>query len=398
MSELHRRGHEVHVVTTYPHYPTWRVFAGYDRSRRRDRVDGVPVRRLTTYIPNAPNAPRRLAFEVCLGARLALTRLPRVDVAICTSPALFASAMVMTRLRQLGVPTVVWAQDLYGVGVAETDMTDKRLAPVVARAESAVMRAAASVITIHPSLRTSIVDGLGVDPARVHVVRNWTHLEPRPPIDRERVRRRLGWPQDRLVVLHSGAMGFKQGLEVVIDAANAARRQGLPVHFVLMGDGNQRRQLEERAGFDPAVHFVDPLPGEEYQDAMAAADILLVVDRPGVGSMAVPSKLTSYFTTGNPVLGSTDPSGNAGIEIRDAGAGLLSRPGDADDLLRQIQWLADHPDERAAMGRSGLDFYQRVLGMDNAVTAIENILVAVADSPIAAATASTGPTEGAVSP
>ncbi|MBK6886822.1 MAG: glycosyltransferase family 4 protein [Tetrasphaera sp.] len=377
MRELKRRGHGVNVFTTHPHYPTWRVFDGYGRARRHDVVDGVPVRRLTTYIPHAPNAPKRLAFELSLGARLATTRLPRADVAICTSPALFASGLAMARLRARGIPTVVWAQDLYGVGVAETEMTDKRLAPAVAWAESALLRAADAVITIHPSLRRTLIDQLRLSADRVHVVRNWTHLSPRPPVDRAMVRKRLGWPRDRLVVLHSGAMGFKQGLEVVVDAANTARRRGLPIHFVLMGDGNQRRILEERAGLDPAVHFLDPLPGEEYQDAMGAADILLVVDRPGVGSMAVPSKLTSYFTTGNPVLGSTDAEGNAGVEIRDAGAGLLARPGDAEDLLANILWLAEHPEERASMGRSGLDFYQRELNMDNAVSAVEEILFSI---------------------
>lgn len=379
--ELHRRGHDVKVITTHPHYPTWEVFEGYGPHRRHDLVDGIPVRRVRTYVPKDPNAVQRLAFEICLGLRLLTVRIPRADVVIATSPALFASGLAFLRLRRRkGLAKVLWAQDLYGQGVAETDMTDKRLAPMVTKAESTVMRAADAVITIHPTLRDTLVDRLGVPADRAHVVRNWTHLTPRPAPDRALVRKRLDWPEDKLVLLHSGAMGFKQGLEVVVEAADLARRRGLPLHFVLMGDGGQRRALEELAGPDAAVQFIDPLPDDDYQDAMAAADVLLVVDRPGVGSMAVPSKLTSYFTTGNPVLGCTDPAGNAGVEIRDSRGGLLCTPGDAEDLLAKAMWLQSHPEERVAMGEAGQDFCQRVLGMDNAVTAIEDVLLTVVPS------------------
>lgn len=377
--ELTRRGHDVQVVTTHPHYPTWEVFDGYGANRRHDVVDGIPVHRVRTYVPRNPNAIKRLAFELSLGLRLMTTKLPSADVVIATSPALFASGMALLRLhRRKHLATVVWAQDLYGQGVAETAMTDKRLAPIVARAESTVLRSADAVITIHPNLRDTLVDALGVAPDRAHVVRNWTHLAARPAPDRTLVRKRLEWPDDKLVLLHSGAMGYKQGLEVVVEAAELARRRRLPLHFVLMGDGGQRGALEELAGPDSAVQFLDPLPDEEYQDAMAAADALLVVDRPGVGSMAVPSKLTSYFTTGNPVLGSTDRTGNAGREILVSGGGLLSAPGDATGLVEQAMWLHDHPDERVRMGLAGQDFCQRVLDMDHAVSAIEGVLYSVA--------------------
>lgn len=375
-SALHARGHDVEVVTTHPHYPTWRVFSGYDRRRRRDRVDGVAVRRLRCYIPAQPRALHRLVYELSFGARLLVTPLPSADVVLLASPALFSTALATLRLRltHRRTPRVVWVQDLYAVGVAETDITNSRLAPAVARVEGAVIGKAERAITIHPNMKATLA-GQGVPEQRISVIRNWTHLPPHHPAERDDVRRRLGWPLEKTVALHSGNMGFKQGLEVVVDAAQSAREQGLPLHFVLMGDGNQRRDLEERAGSEPAVQFLDPLPGAEYQDAMTAADVLLLVDRAGVGSMAVPSKLTSYFTTGNPVLGSTDPQGNAGVEITTAGAGVLARPGDPDDLIRQVIWLSEHRDEALGMGARGQDFCRRVLSMDNAVDEIEAVLM-----------------------
>lgn len=376
-AELAARGHDVKVVTTHPHYPQWRVEHDGPRDLT-EQLDGVTVRRLGTYVPAEPRAPHRFAYELLFGARAALSRLPEADVIVFASPALFTTALAMARLRRRRAGRVVWVQDLYGKGVSETDITNKGFAPFVARVEAAVLRQADRVVTIHPNMQRAIVEDLGIAEDRTAVVRNWTHLEPRETPDRAAVRDRLGWPQDKVVALHSGNMGYKQGLEVLVDAAKIIDEQGLPVEIVLMGDGNQRRTLEDRAKGVASVRFVDPLPGDEYQDAMAAADVLLLVDRPGVGSMAVPSKLTSYFTTGNPVLGSTDPEGNAGVEIRDSGGGRVCPPGDAQAIVDEIMWLDRHPGEAAQMGQAGRDFMARVLSKSTAVDAIETLLRGVA--------------------
>ena len=47
-----------------------------------------------------------------------------------------------------------------------------------------------------------------------------------------------------MVVLHVYNMGYKQGLENVIAAAELARRTNSRARFVLLGDGNQRASLQ----------------------------------------------------------------------------------------------------------------------------------------------------------
>ncbi|NEE57109.1 glycosyltransferase family 4 protein, partial [Streptomyces sp. SID8455] len=79
---------------------------------------------------------------------------------------------------------------------------------------------------------------LGVDPGRIRIVPNWTHVQA-PAADRAATRARLGWAPSTPVLLHSGNMGLKQGLEVLIDTARLAP----DVRIVLMGDGNQRDAL-----------------------------------------------------------------------------------------------------------------------------------------------------------
>ena len=101
-------------------------------------------------------------------------------------------------------------------------------------------------------------------------------------------------------------MGVKQGLENVVEAARLADSQlDNRVNFILMGDGNQRSALEIRAKGIRSLQFLDPVPDEQFQSMLADSDVLLVNERPGVEEMSVPSKLTSYFSAGVPVLAAT---------------------------------------------------------------------------------------------
>ncbi|NEE17733.1 glycosyltransferase, partial [Streptomyces sp. SID7499] len=104
-------------------------------------------------------------------------------------------------------------------------------------------------------------------------------------------RARLGWPEGTPVLLHSGNMGLKQGLDVLVDTARIAP----DVRVVLMGDGNQRDALRARAEGLANVDFLEPAAAEEFTDVLAAADVLAVTQRASVLDMSVPSKLTSYF-------------------------------------------------------------------------------------------------------
>ena len=135
-----------------------------------------------------------------------------------------------------------------------------------------------------------------------------------------------GWTADEVIVLHAGNMGYKQGLENVIAAASLAGSQRMPVRFVLLGDGNQRPRLEALAARVPAIEFLPPVDEADFPAVLGAADVLLVNERFGVAHMSVPSKLTSYFSTGKPVLAAADPDGLTAAELSAAGAGVVVDP------------------------------------------------------------------------
>lgn len=331
------RDYEVQVVTAHPHYPEWQIAEGYGAWRQDEQDTDVAVRRLRHYVPANPTGPTRILSEVSFAARALASGARRPDVVITVSPALVPVLSARALAKRWGVPFGVVVQDLYSRAMVEVGLLGERSGGPATKLESFALRGADALVAIHERFAQTMVDSLGVDPDRITVIPNWTHIKS-PTGNRDETRRRLGWGSET-VVLHAGNMGAKQGLEHVVDAAALADRSDDLLRFVLMGNGNQRSDLERRAEGIRSIGIIDGVPESRFTDVLAAADVLLLHERPGVVEMCVPSKLTSYFAAGRPVLAATSPRSAAAHEIIASGAGTVVDPGDPVALLEALRSL-----------------------------------------------------------
>lgn len=309
-------------------------------------------------------------------------RWHKPDVVLVVSPALFSCAIAILRIRlRPNRPAVgIWIQDLYSRGVVETGAGGATLTRLASAIESKILRSADGVAAIHERFKRHMVTSLGVPEGRVEVIRNWTHLPVSPSLGLDEMRSRLGWAPSDVVVLHAGNMGKKQGLENVIAAARIASDRGSAVRFVLMGDGNQRQQLEGLAQGVSNISFVDPLPGDEFQLALAAADVLLVNELPGVKDMAVPSKLTSYFNAGIPVIAATDAGSVTADEIESSGGGVRVDAADPLALVKAAEALVREPSFAARLTENALRFRHEALSEAAAVAHYDEFITSLASS------------------
>jgi N-acetylglucosaminyldiphosphoundecaprenol N-acetyl-beta-D-mannosaminyltransferase len=184
----------------------------------------------------------------------------------------------------------------------------------------------------------------------------------------------LGWPPDWSVVLHAGNMGLKQGLEQVVGAARHADAVAAPLLFVLMGDGNQRALLEAQAHGIERLRFVPFQPEDEVPNILDAADVLLVSERATVIDMSLPSKLTSYFAAGRPIVGAVPSEGATAREMLRSGAGLIVPIGDAVELNRVVIELKDEPERATILGAAGRAYAASTLDLVTARTRIDGLL------------------------
>ena len=365
---------EVTAITGFPHYPQWSRYAEYPGLYARSKDQGVELRRVAHWIPNPPRGLKRLLSELHFGLHQMNTPWGRTDAAILVSPALFASAMCALRLRfPRRVPHAVWVQDLYTHGMMETGEGSRIAVRIAKSVERWLVKDADAVVAIHPAMAERMVRDLDADPERTFVIRNWSHVQPSRS-QRDEARARLGWDVDARIVLHSGNMGRKQGLSTVVEAARIAHLRGDHVTFVMLGDGAERAELESLADGVPTIRFIAPLPDDAFPEALAAADLLLVNELPGVKEMAAPSKLTSYFAAERPVLAAVDPEGIVAGILGESGAGRLTSSGDPYALLDAALAYLDDAASRESAARSGAAYWREHLSEDAAIEAWREVL------------------------
>ena len=344
------RGHETHVLAGMPHYPSWSLDPAYTGVwRHTEKRAGVVVHRRRHTVPPRQTALKRAAFEASVLAHglVAPPVMARPDAILAQMPSL-AGGIIGARLAaRWKVPYVPVVQDLMGAAAAQSGIRGgDRAADLAAKAESYALRRATLVGVIHQTFVDKVA-AMGVDPSRIRLVPNWSHVGG-PSTRREKTRAGLGWG-DETVVLHSGNMGLKQGLEVLVEAA----RRDPATRVVLLGDGNQRAHLEAVGAGIPNLEFLEPVGDDEFPDVLAAADVLAVTQRASVLDMSVPSKLTSYFAAGRPVVASVAAEGGTAHEVLRSGAGVLVAPEDPDALLAEIRRLGQDPVAADALGAQG---------------------------------------------
>jgi colanic acid biosynthesis glycosyl transferase WcaI len=329
-------GNDVTVLAGFPHYPEWQA---HDRRRpwMLDQWRGAELIRRVHFVPRSPSAVPRALYEASLlagGFVAANLMRRRPDVVLAFSPSLADGVTGLVAARHFGCPLAVVFQDLMGVGAMESGVRGGSwVAGFVSRVEAAVARRADEVGYVSAGFEPWLAR-VGV-PSAMRLF-NWSQLI-QPTRTRDEVRLAFGW-DSRTICVHGGNMGEKQGLDVVL----AAAQRSPETLFVLAGDGNQRARLERHARHDRLgnVQFLGPLCDEDYANVLRAADVLLLSQRDSVRSMSLPSKLATYEATGLPIVAAVAADSETAAVLRSYPNARVVTAGEPDLLIDAITQLA----------------------------------------------------------
>lgn len=339
------RGYDAQVITSPPHYPGWRVALPFHALRyaSEDR-DGVKVVRCPLALRSEMRGIWRLIAPLSFAlssAPVALWRIAahRPRLVLCIEPTL-AVAPVALLARFTGARVILHVQDLeVDAAFAVGHLNGGSLLRIVTRIESWLLRRFSGVITISDQMRKRLI-AKGVEPDRISIVRNWVDLSKIRPIEGENgFRRELGLSGDDFVVLYAGNIGAKQSLGVVLDAARKlAGRPGL--HFVVAGDGPEKRRLMQDFGDLASVHFLPLQPEDRLCELLNLADLHVLPQSRGAADLVLPSKLGGMLASGKPVLVTAD----AGTELFEVltGTAILTPAGDSAAMAEEIAHLQEN--------------------------------------------------------
>jgi glycosyltransferase involved in cell wall biosynthesis len=363
-------GHEVHVLTGFPHHPTGRIHPDYRRAFRRgflrEEDRGVHVHR-TWIFPAANRGKVRrslnygsfMASAVIVGS----LRLPRPDVIVATSPQLLCAAAGTLLARRFGAPLVMEVRDLWPESLVAVGASRSRspLVGTLERLATALYRRAAHIVTVTEAQRAAIVAG-GVALERVSVVPNGVDrafLEAGAAAQAAASRPASSPPDGRFVVTYIGTIGMAHRLETLLEAA-AVLRTDARYQFRLVGEGARRQALEAqaRAAGLSNVEFCGEQPRGDVPRWIAESSACAVLlRRSDVFRTVVPSKILEIMAVGRPILLGVE--GEASALVERASAGVLLEPENATQLAAAIRSLAQNPALCRSLGENGRQFVAR---------------------------------------
>ena len=358
--EWARAGHEVHVLTGFPHHPTGIIPPEYRRAFRRgflrERVDGYDVHR--TWIFPAANRGkfRRSLNYASFMASAAVTgalRIERPDVMVATSPQLLCAVAGHLLAKRFGTPLVMevrdlWPESLVAVGASRHSSA---LVRMLERLACQMYRRASHVVTITEAQRAAIV-AEGISGERVSVVPNG--------VDDVFFENRAAQPNGgRFVVTYIGTLGMAHRLETLLEAARMLRDDA-GVEFRIVGEGARREALEARAKELQLtnVQFVGERPRGEVPRWIAESSACVVLlRRTEVFLTVVPSKMLEIMAGGRPIILGVE--GEARALLERASAGLSIAPENAEQLAAAVRKLQSDATLAAQCGENGKAFVRR---------------------------------------
>jgi colanic acid biosynthesis glycosyl transferase WcaI len=302
-------GGKVDVLTAPPYYPEWKIPSGYSvYSYSKLHSNGISIVRCPLYVPSKVTTVKRLvhlsSFALSSGLALFGQLFKKPDVIFVVQPTFFCAPMALLVAKLTGAKAVMHIQDfeidaMFGLGM----MDEGALSKVVRRVESFILKRFDLVSSISFTMLEN-AKRKGVDADKLLFFPNWADINfVNPNSDGSIIKQEFGFTPDDIVVLYAGNIGAKQGLDIVLSAAEAflTRRE---VKFLFVGAGayvDELRSMVEQKGLSNV--FFKPLqPWGKVPEMLAMADVHLVVQKTGAADAVLPSKLTNILSAGGHAL------------------------------------------------------------------------------------------------
>lgn len=374
---LVRRGHQVTILASVPHYPTGHVLPEYRGMQVRKAIEnGVNVIRVPVPSMDRSNlAQRFIQFGVYQVSATLAGLNQEYDIALFSNPFLMVGLQFAVLAVLRNKPAVYSIHDVYpDVGVRLGVFRNKPVVALVTALEKFCLDRAKYVRILSesfaPKMRT-----LGVPERKLVLIYDWVDTDLIKPLPRENDFAREHGLLDKFVVLYAGNIGLSQGLEHVLMAAERLKSEE-DIRFVFVGDGTGRERLVAKAearGLSNVL-FLPFQPRERLPEVLATADVSLVTLRKGVGFESLPSKSFSILASGRPLIASVDEGSDLISLIRRSEAGVCLPPEDSGSLAQAILAQKKDSELRFIMGQKGRAYATAYHSPDAAAEQFDDLL------------------------
>ncbi len=301
---LANQGHEVKVITSQPYYPDWKIFKDYKNNYTTSTINNVEVFRCPLYVPKRPNFIKRLlhllSFSITSFIPVIKSSGWKPDVVIQVVPTLFCSIQTLILSKKSRSKSIIHIQDfeldaMFGLSMLGNNII-KRIAYFF---EKKIFKSFDLVSTISSGMLKKLIIK-GIDINKTILLPNWTEIDHfKNAKKNEDFLKKAGVDNSKKIVMYSGNIGKKQGLEIVIHTAKEMQIYK-DIFFIIIGEGaakNELLDLKTKLNLNNII-FLPLQPYDLLPSILASADCHLIIQKNGAADAFLPSKLTNILAVG----------------------------------------------------------------------------------------------------
>lgn len=284
--------------------------------------------------------------------------LKKPDVYIVTSPSIFVgiSAIIVSKLKR--VPFIFEVRDLWPESAVATGvLNNKFLLNILYWLEYKLYKFSKKIVVLTPAFKENIEKRYPEFIGKIEIITNGADFSIMSNVHNgDTLRKKLGW-SDKKIFTYLGAHGVANDLIQVIEAAKSFREND-KLHFVLIGDGMQKKFLKQKASEYNLlnIEFIDSVPKNEVIDYIHASDVCMaILKKTDTFKTVYPNKVFDYMSCKKPVFVTID--GITRDLVETSNCGLYSEPENLQEFKSIVdKFLTMSEEELHSFGENGYKY------------------------------------------
>jgi glycosyltransferase involved in cell wall biosynthesis len=345
------------------------ITAHEEHNYKREWVEGIEVHYLPVAYDNRFGFYKRLLsfFKFAVKSSSHARQVEGVDLCYAISTPLTVGLAAKFLWHRVKVPYIFEVGDLWPdapiqLGIISNSLVKKSLYWL----EKNIYKNAKSIVALSPPIAAAI--GQRISGKVIHLLPNMADTDFFKPEDKRPVLTEKWAMKGKFVISYIGAVGLANGLNYYLKCAMASQEAGLPVEFLLCGDGAKLDELKQFAAGE-SLKNVTFVP---FQDRNGVADILNISDASFICYQPVkiletgsPNKYFDALAAGKLVI--INFGGWIRDEIEKELCGFYVNAANAADFARKVEPFVNDSDrlkryQQASRTLAERKYSRRVLG------------------------------------
>jgi glycosyltransferase involved in cell wall biosynthesis len=360
------RGHEVHVITSYPrefnleendknkNFPLDEIIDGVHvhRCRHPAQRDNIVLRGFEHFV-----LPRYY-FKIYKNLGI------KFDACLLYIPPLPLYYLARKIKKYDGTKSILNFQDFHpqeltDVGVLRNPLMIKILEHIEKKAYRT-----ADFITVLSHGGIEYIVKRGGDPNKIKHIYNGVILEDIRNYKKKKDFKIKARIEDKFLVSYAGILSPYQGIDNILDSAKQLIKHD-DIVFYIVGDGSVKQHLQERISNED-ISNVRLLPfqsRDEYFNIINSSDISFVSLDERMKAPCLPGKIKDLLGLGQPIIASVAFDSETAYVVKTAG-GIVVESGDPVGLSETILKISYDPTIRRDIGTKGKIFHQENMNLN----------------------------------